>query len=303
MSWSALLLLIILLCLIGIYIVVHPHIRGIMAKPWIWTGLAIFLFGINLYAYIHYDILKTIEEYAPNKPDPHDGTISYYTVWGDLTCTSFCSFATMFLPLALIFNPSRKIAKVFAPCAALYGLIVIIIYTAAPNAVLSGSITLNKIFVEYDSSLIRHAALSLIGFLLMFNTTKFIFRISETAHKRFIETDVFIVIMSILGYFSYCLILALLVGLALPADRRYYNAMGIFSPDWDISKGQWGVFGSWSQKAYPTGTVIIWSVLFATEFLFGYLWNLLKKTRRYAYCAPKKYYLKRTVPPKKWWQW
>ncbi|GHU48000.1 hypothetical protein FACS1894218_3750 [Bacilli bacterium] len=138
----------------------------------------------------------------------------------------------MFLPLALIFNPSRKIAKVFAPFAMLYGLVVIILYTITPpNVMLEGPITFNKIFVEYDSSLIRHASLNLIGFLLMFNTTKFIFRVSETPHKKFIETDVFIVIMSILGYFLWCLILALLVGLALPPDRRYYNAMGIFSPD------------------------------------------------------------------------
>jgi hypothetical protein len=39
----------------------------------------------------------------------------YYTIFGDATFTSICGFVNFFIPIFLIFNPSRKLVQQLAP--------------------------------------------------------------------------------------------------------------------------------------------------------------------------------------------
>jgi hypothetical protein len=120
-------------------------------------------------------------EFGINNTPPIDPNeqMHYYTIFGDATFTTVCSFINFFMPFFLIFNPSRKIAQQLAPIAFGAGIITIIIYFNGENFQ-----SAEYIFLNNNGSAMRHILLTIVGYALMFSTPKFMFKA-----KRFYKTD------------------------------------------------------------------------------------------------------------------
>jgi hypothetical protein len=115
---------------------------------------------------------------------------SYYNIFGDATFTAFCGMICFFLPLFLIFNPTRKIAKHLAPVGIVGGLLVLCLYIT--NKSFS---TFPSIFYEYYGSVFRHFILVMLCYMILFNTPPYSFKIKPAPKHSFIHTDAFFTIM------------------------------------------------------------------------------------------------------------
>ncbi|GHU27009.1 hypothetical protein FACS1894152_2850 [Bacilli bacterium] len=89
---------------------------------------------------------------------------------------SISTFGTMFLPLSLIFNPTRKIASYLSPILLLGGFLNLVVRLASPaeyDLDMQGNYTIMALLWYNDASIIRHFLLAIMSYLVLFNVPKY----------------------------------------------------------------------------------------------------------------------------------
>ena len=144
--WEILILLLIPTALYTCQIVFHNKIKKVFNNYWVWIGIAI--------AYLAYFIGVV---WTPNIIDcpssawghswsnPLDSSGSRHISW--VFCLDVCQFAALFIPIAIIADPTRKVARTLAPTAIVGG-----VFTLITRVIFDADTTLSLryIFIGVD---------------------------------------------------------------------------------------------------------------------------------------------------------
>ncbi|MDR0985427.1 MAG: hypothetical protein LBL60_00580 [Mycoplasmataceae bacterium] len=290
MSFWVLGFVILLLILMGVYATIHPKIKSFMNKWYFWTCISIPWFIYSLYLYIDYVWINGIN--VIGKPGGLNvGDYGYWTIYGDATFTAICNFIKSFLPLMLIFNPTRKIAKNFMVVGWFTGFVTLIQYL--PDREFN---SFSMCTIGYFGSIFQHFLLGLICFMGLFNIS-----FTKFNKKEWWKSEQFLIAYIYIGYALYIIIICYLNTLWVPKCHWFINSTGFFKVDYSVH-GQWSVFNA-LYSLYPLPLFLI--IIVAIGAIVGSYWIVkwINKNPKYAYKEPKYFYLKKYKAPHKWWQW
>lgn len=299
-----------LVSILIVYPFIHKWAKKIFNNVWVWFGISVVIFIFFLYVYLKYIIIDGIANNNPggkgvDAPFLNDKKqYGYYEAFGDASFTAICGFIYAFLPLMIIFNPSRKFASVIAPCGFVFGLIVSINYIFSSKFDTNLNV-FEAFFINNYSTIFKHFFISSICYIMLFNIPEFEIKAKGKSKLSF---DLKLTFVFFGGYFIYCFLASLFIGLFLiksgHADRAFYNCTGIWAEDFTRQAGTFSMLSK--LVAYYDGnpitfylTILMWSLMLGGSILVHFIFNKIKKYKWFKYEPPRHYY-KKNIHQLKW---
>jgi hypothetical protein len=157
-----------------------------------------------------------------------------------------------FMPLMLIFNPTRKFVTYFSPTAFIVAFGVLVFYTIGGSN--QDTNFFSSIFYDNYGSNFRHCLLMCFSLLILLNSPNF--RIKNI--KIFQKNDVWWMIYTHFGYIFYVLLISNIGRFTFVDNNRYYyGCSGVYPQDYY----QYGQYSALGVIPYPVASIITYVLM------------------------------------------